>query len=168
MDEVLEEQQRLYGATVGESVTRITAGLSLSQAAVARVLGVSAPMLSQVVNGHRVKFANPLTVQRLRSLLDLTEQVESGLDREAITPRLAEIADSGATTLVPTRVRQEPAEVAAAVSSVLRAVASGRELEAAAAEMRHRFPTIAEVLRVYGTGTPAAAAAHAAALRRLL
>lgn len=164
----LEEQARLYGGTVGDSVRRVTTVLGLSQAGVARTLGVSAPMLSQVVNGHRVKFGNPLAVQRLRSLLALADEVERGLPFEEVAARVDLVAREDSTTLSRREDAPDPAEVAAAVAGVLRAVASGRQLAAAADAVAAQAPDLAEVLRVYGLGGPDEQRAHLERVAHLL
>lgn len=163
------EQRRLYGAPVGESVRRVTGALGLSQAAVARTLGLSAPMLSQVVNGHRVKLGNPLAVQRLVSLLALADEVEAGLPFDELGPRVEAVAQEGSTTLTRRRDREsELGDLAAGVTGLLRAVASGRQLAGAADVLATDYPEIAEVLRTYGTGRPDEARAHLAAVEHLL
>ncbi|MGI9156848.1 MAG: DNA-binding protein [Marmoricola sp.] len=163
----LAQQTELYGAPLGESVREVTAVLGLSQAGVARVLGISAPMLSQLVSGQRIKLGNPQAVQRLQSLLRLAAEVDDGLAHDRIAPRLEEISTDETSTL--SRSRTVAADVPGALSRLLRAVASGRELATAAdllAEHQHR--ELAEILRVYGTGRPHEAERHYAALARLL
>lgn len=51
---------------------------------------------------------------------------------------------------------------------MLRAVASGRELLAAAERLEADYPAIAEVLRTYGTGDLVRAKAHYASVEHLL
>lgn len=157
----LTQQTALYGAPVAESVHRIMGTLGISQAAVSRTIGVSAPMLSQLVSGQRIKIGSPLAVQRLQSLLDLADEVDSGLAHEAVVPRLAAIGAESSTTL--TTRRREHAEQDRgpdAVQRLLRAVASGRELAAAADVLDAEHRGLAEVLRVYGTGGTDEVRAH--------
>ena len=165
----LTRQRELYGAPLGDSVRRITSSLGISQAAVARTIGMSAPMLSQLVSGQRVKVGNALALQRLQSLLDLTDEVAAGLAHEAVAERLRAIGAEDSTTLT-TRRRDAAAPTSGPdqMHRLLRAVASGRDLAGAAAILDTDFPAIAEVLRVYGTGTADEAAAHWAALAPLL
>lgn len=167
----LDQQTALYGAPLGDSVRRVTTVLGISQAAVARTVGVSAPMLSQLVSGQRIKVGNPLALQRLRSLLDLADDVDAGLPHAAVAERIEAIAAEDSTTLT-TRRREDtaprPADGAVAVQALLRAVASGRDLAAAADRLEPDLPAIAEVLRTYGTGTPEEARAHWADLTPLL
>ena len=84
--QAIEQQQALYGVSLGDAVRSIAETLKLSQAGVARVLGLSAPMLSQLVNGQRLKIGNPIAVQRLHALLGLVEEVHQGLPFEKVAP----------------------------------------------------------------------------------
>lgn len=163
-------QQELYGAGIGECLRRITGSLGLSQAAVARTTGISAPMLSQLASGHRIKIGNPHAAARFFSLLQLVDEVGTGLAHEQVATRVAEISREETTPLTGTReasATATPPDVAAAVSGVLRAVASGRELAAAAAVLEEEHPGIAEVLRAYGTGSAADARRHHASIAHL-
>ncbi|MEJ7833016.1 MAG: hypothetical protein WKF79_08890 [Nocardioides sp.] len=159
LEATLAQQAALYGATLRDSVRRVTEILGISQAAVARTLGVSAPMLSQLLSGQRIKFGSPLAVQRLRSLLDLADEIEAGLPHEQVGRRLEAIGRENSTTLTRRRPTG-PSDVPAAVGALLRAVASGRQLAAASECLDADFPELATVLRVYGTGSPAEARAH--------
>lgn len=164
-----EQQTRLYGAPLGDTVRTVTAALGISQAAVARTLGVSAPMLSQLVSGQRVKLGNPQAVQRLQSLLRLVEEVRGGLAHNEVAARLEAIRDEGPTTLTRTRATALDEEAPVVVGRLLRAVASGRELAGAADVLdREGYAELATVLRVYGGDDPAAAARHADGVRHLL
>lgn len=66
-----QTQRELYGAPIADIIGRITAELGLTQARVAEVLGLSAPMLSQLVGARRVKIGNPAVLGRLQALNDL-------------------------------------------------------------------------------------------------
>lgn len=166
--QAIEQQQALYGVSLGDAVRSIAASLKLSQAGVARVLGLSAPMLSQLVNGQRLKIGNPIAVQRLHALLGLVEEVRDGLPFAQVGRRLEEISTDSTGTLTQPQTRTVGADVPSSISSLLRAVASGRELSAAADLLEQAHPDIAEVIRVYGTGRPDAAARHYASLAHLL
>ena len=61
-------QCELYGAPLGDRVRRLTVGLGISQARLARTVGVSPAMLSQLVSGRRVKIGDPTVLVRLRAL----------------------------------------------------------------------------------------------------
>ena len=167
-EDPLVRQVELYGAPVGETVRRVTSTLGLSQAAVARTIGVSPPMLSQLVSGQRVKFGNARALQRLQSLLVVADEVERGLAHEAVAERVAAISREDSTTLTTDRSLSVPSDLPAAFGGLLRAVASGRDLAAAADRLERDFPGLAEVLRVYGSGSREEAATHFRKVAHLL
>lgn len=174
VEQQVAQQRELYGEPVGDLVRRVTGGLGITQAAAADVLGLSPAMLSQLMSGQRVKIGNPLAVARLQALLALAEE-GADLSRGEVADRLEEIKRSRATmTTTQTAARGvvRPAdharESAELVGRVLRAVASGRELAAAAAALDEVAPGLAEVVRLYGTGAVGDAAEHLRSLGDLL
>lgn len=60
-----EEQRALYGGTLAERFTAVMQAYGLSQRGLAQTLGVSAPMLSQLMNAQRIKIGNPAVYERL-------------------------------------------------------------------------------------------------------
>jgi transcriptional regulator with XRE-family HTH domain len=58
-------QRRLYGLPLVEVVHRITYRLDISQAELARTLGLSPPMLCQLTSGQRVRIGDPTALARL-------------------------------------------------------------------------------------------------------
>ncbi len=119
-----QKQRELYGAPLADIAARITAALGLTQGRLAAVMGVSAPMLSQLLSGHRTKLGNPAAVTRLAALNDLAD-VASSLTRGELEARLASIQESH-VTLTATPV---PGEVVAE----LRRLADPAELSRLAA-----------------------------------
>lgn len=164
----IDQQRALYGAPLGECLQRITRTLGVSQATVARVTGISAPMLSQLASGHRIKIGNPQAAARFGSLLGLADEVERGLPHVEVAARLEQVAQDDTATLTAPRAATPGRDDAAVVSGVLRAVASGRELAEAAGLLEERFPDLARALRVYGTGSREEARRHRAGLAHLL
>ncbi|WP_166139805.1 DNA-binding protein [Nocardioides ochotonae] len=163
--EKIEEQRRLYGEPIGTLVRRVTAGLDLNQARVAQILGLSPPMLSQLVSGHRVKIGNPLALARLQRLLVLVEDAPA-LPVDAVQRRLEEIRTHHSTLSTSQFVHvTEPTEI---IRRALRAVASGQELDRAAEALADVAPGLAELVRVYGTGSEADAARHFAAISHVV
>jgi transcriptional regulator with XRE-family HTH domain len=164
-----EEQRRLYGEPIADLVARVTGGLGLTQSEVASVIGLSPAMLSQLRTGHRVKIGNPLAVARLQSLLRLVEEAPR-LTGEQLTGRIAEVRDSrpSLTTTQHSRDLATDPAVAEVVRRLLRAVASGQELARAVALLEPVSPGLAELVRVYGTGSRADAAEHLSGLAGLL
>lgn len=160
------QQRQLYGEPVKALVRRVSDELGLNQSAVAGVLGLSPAMMSQLVHAQRVKIGNPVAVARLQSLLGLAEEA-STLSRQELQDRLAAIREARAQLTNPSREQPERPN-AEVVRRVLRAVASGRELDRAAEAIDEISPGLAEVVRIYGTGSPDEAARHLASIAHLL
>ncbi|MEV5825831.1 helix-turn-helix transcriptional regulator [Spirillospora sp. NPDC052242] len=175
-------QAEWYGEPLGERVRRLLDRLGLSQSGLAGVLGLSAPMLSQLMSGQRAKISNPAVLHRLTAVEELAADPGfADLPAARIKDRLAEIRAESAPTTSGLRVPAGPraAEDAPApdptpdgrgrtraeagardVQALLREVASAGEIEAAAALLADRYPDLAEALRVYGTGRTSEAEAH--------
>ncbi len=152
------EQARLYGAPLVEVIDELTETFGISRAKLARVLGLSAPMVSQLASGNRLKIGNPTAVHRLQRLMQLAPTVRSG--QVAAAAALAEVeaeAPGSVLTRTTTTLRHEGATH---VQDVLRWAASADDLARAAALLEPAFPTLAEVLRVYGTGRTKDAVEH--------
>ncbi|GAA3789721.1 transcriptional regulator with XRE-family HTH domain [Micrococcus endophyticus] len=86
-DEHLEQQRTLYGAPLAERFTGVREAYGLSQRALAQTLGLSAPMLSQLASGQRIKIGSPAVYARLVML----EERAGEPDPAAV---LAEVRDS--------------------------------------------------------------------------
>lgn len=160
-----EQQKQAYGEPLSEAFSRFREAFGLNQSELATVLGISAPMLSQLNSGQRVKIGNPAVMQRLQRLEDLVGQIRSDtLPGEQIPAMLEEIkAATGrltrsTTAVVP--VEADDASVVAGMRNLLRAVASGQEIRSAAEALESEHPGLAEVLRLYGTGSLEPAREH--------
>ncbi|WP_300008883.1 helix-turn-helix domain-containing protein [Pseudonocardia sp.] len=154
-------QAELYGAPLGDRVRRLTTGLHITQARLARALGISAAMLSQLASGRRVKIGDPAVLARLL-LLD-QRCTELGAPAEPIPPRAVEVLLSDVarahwqfspTPLPPAPpVRLRPVAPVAppaggsSAADALRRIAAPARLAAAAATLGPGFPELAEVLR---------------------
>lgn len=147
-------QRQWYGEPLGDRVRRLVVAFRISQAQLAEVLGISAPMLSQVMSGRRAKIGNPSVLARLVMLERkvLIPGVAAG-DSKAIEHALEDVRNSrpsvGRDNLP---VMQAQAEET--VGSVLREIARGSELEAAAALLDGHYPALAELLRRAANGEP--------------
>ncbi|GAA2159398.1 helix-turn-helix domain-containing protein [Actinomadura napierensis] len=182
-------QTEWYGEPLGERVRRLLDRLGLSQSGLAGVLGLSAPMLSQLMSAQRAKISNPAVLHRLLAVEELA--ADPGFEAMAageVKERLREIGAEPAATTAGLRAATSgripvggasgepvadgaarraadgapvPPEAAARlVQALLREVASAAEIEAAAALIGDRFPELADLLRVYGNGRTSEAAAH--------
>jgi transcriptional regulator with XRE-family HTH domain len=166
--EARELQRGWYGEPLGELFQRLIGDLGLNQARLAAVLGLSAPMLSQLKSGQRAKIGNPAVVQRLQALQELAVQVAEGrtgaLEAAARMDEIRESAGSsvlGTTTTHPAAPdTAAPRQVVRGIQEVLRSVASAAEIEQAARSLAPGHPHLAEFLRVYGTGRTGEAVAH--------
>lgn len=157
-------QAELYGEPLGELFRRIADHLRLTQARLAEAVGLSAPMLSQLMSARRVKIGNPAVVQRMHALDELAAEVAAdGLDPGQVAQRVAEIRGVTGTASRSTQTARGGADERAVVHGmqhVFRAVASAAELMDAANVLQPGHPALAEVLRVYGAGRTDEAMAH--------
>lgn len=171
-DEVVARNRRQqvewYGEPLGERVRRLVERLDVSQTAFADILGLSAPMLSQLMSGHRAKIGNPAVLSRLMAV----EALVTGPDFDLLPARemrdrldlIREDATAASTTTrIPvTPAVQPPADPVLVIQALLRAAASAGEIESAAALLDADFPDLAAILRTYGNGRTAEARAHLA------
>jgi transcriptional regulator with XRE-family HTH domain len=162
-----ELQRGWYGEPLGDLFRRLIAELGLNQARLAGVLGLSAPMLSQLMSGQRAKIGNPVVVQRLQALQELAGRLEEGRATEGeAAERMEEIRQSeGSSVLTPTAsssgVPVPPGRrVVREIQLLLRSMASADEITEAADALAPAHPQLAEFLRVYGAGRTDDAVAH--------
>lgn len=168
MSEVTEAnrkaQRAAYGEPLSETFDRIRQAFTLNQASLAEILGLSAPMLSQLNSAQRVKIGNPAVLSRMHQLIELADEVAAGqVGDEELPRRLEQIKNSKGSLGRTTKVMADQAPDAAIVAGVrnlLRAVASGSEIRDAADDLQAAHPQLAEVLRIYGTGPAHPAVDH--------
>jgi hypothetical protein len=157
-----ERQRELYGAPLGDRVRGLTAALRISQARLARALGVSPAMLSQLASARRVKIGDPAVLARLMVLDQRCRALPERPPTRVVEALLAEVAvarwqwagvapgpgrpQPGASRPMPVRPVR-PALRAPSAADALRAVAEPARLAAAAAALGAAFPELAEVLR---------------------
>jgi transcriptional regulator with XRE-family HTH domain len=156
-----ELQRSWYGEPLGALFRRLIDDLGLNQARLAAVLGLSAPMLSQLMSGQRAKIGNPAVVQELSS-----QAADGRVSAAEAAERMEEIkktaggsvlnsTQTAASTGAPT-VRRVVREI----QSLLRSVAAAGDIIDAADSLALTHPELAEFLRVYGAGRTAEAVAH--------
>ncbi|MFD7897742.1 MULTISPECIES: DNA-binding protein [unclassified Streptomyces] len=164
-----ELQRSWYGEPLGALFRRLIDDLGLNQARLAAVLGLSAPMLSQLMSGQRAKIGNPAVVQRVQALQDLAGQVADGsVSAGEATDRMEEIKKSqGGSVLTGTSQTTTNSSgaptvrrVVREIQSLLRSVAAAGDIIDAADSLAPTQPELAEFLRVYGAGRTAEAVAH--------
>lgn len=165
-----QAQREAYGEPLAEVFRRLMRAFELTQAGLARVLGMSPPMLSQLISAQRVKIGNPAVLHRVRALEELAARVREGaVTEDEVAAALEEIrASTGQWTRTDTHPGAvDDRVVVATIHGLLRAVASGQEIHAAAGQLQKDHPALAEVLRVYGLGPTAVAEEHLSRHRRL-
>lgn len=164
VEENIEAQRTAYGEPLSEVFGRVKQALEMNQSELAGILGMSAPMLSQLNSGQRVKIGNPAVLQRLQALDELTEQLRQGeVEPPAVPARLEEIrASTGRFTRTTSVVSSEvdDAAVVAGIRQLLRAVASGQQIKEAADQLEDSSPPLAQALRLYGLGPSGPAHEH--------
>lgn len=167
-------QVALYGAPLGDLCRHLMTALGLTQAQLATTIGLSAPMLSQLMSAQRVKIGNPAAVQRMQAMSALVDDVEAGrVSTDDVGAHLDEIRTvSGILTTTSSRITgtgsTSDADLVATVRGLLRAVASGHELHDVAASIASEHPGLAELIRTYGVGTVDDALDHYARHKHLL
>ena len=148
-------QREWYGESLGDRVRRLVVAFDCSQAQLAEVLGLSAPMLSQLMSGRRAKIGNPAVLARMVMLERrvLTPEVASG-DPAAIRVALEQVRASRPTVSRPTEGWQAlPIEERdEALIEALRVVVPLAELATAANLVREQCPQLARVLE-HAAGT---------------
>jgi predicted transcriptional regulator len=134
-----ERQKDLYGASLRSLVHGLAEDYGISQARLARVLGISPAMLCQLVSGERIKIGDPVASARLMVL-----NQRRVLVRCLEVRRIEEILDEVA------RIRDPwPRDGRTGSKAIgdLREIADAEQLEAAAAKLADDFPRLADFLR---------------------
>lgn len=156
--QVRAKQSELYGAPLNEVLRRCSAALGLNQAQMAKLLGISAPMLSQLINGHRIKVANPTAAARLVALVQAADAVSSG--EITVAQAVAAVGEADATeSFTATTAIRPKRHLAADIQDVFRATAAAGDFIGAANAIRDEHPDVAELLVVYGAERADTAAA---------
>lgn len=143
-------QREWYGEPLGDRVRRLVVAFDVSQANLADVLGISAPMLSQVMSGRRAKIGNPAVLARLIMLerTVLTPDVAAGKP-EALQRALDDVRASRPTVTrdsLPVDIGRSDRVTLAA----LRRIAEAEDLTEAASLLNGKFPQLAALLRRAG------------------
>lgn len=164
-------QHELYGEPLADVFHRLMSCFGYTQTTLAQTLGISAPMLSQLMSANRVKIGNPAVVLRLQALQDLAHRMGRGeLEQAQVDQALGTIRGiTGAWTRTEsTGTVVEDKQIVATLRQLLRAVASGQELRSAVELLRAEHPGLANVLESYGLGSVEAATEHLHAHRPVM
>ncbi|GAB3722288.1 helix-turn-helix transcriptional regulator [Amycolatopsis oliviviridis] len=140
-------QREWYGEPLGDRVRRLVVAFDISQAFLAEVLGISAPMLSQVMSGRRAKIGNPVVLAKMIMLERkvLVPAVAAG-DRKAMQEALEDVRDSRPTVgrdNIPVGAVADDQGVLVA----LRDIGEDEDLTEAAKLLDDDFPSLADLLR---------------------
>lgn len=164
-----ELQSQWYGQPLGTLFRRLINDLGLNQARLATVLGLSAPMLSQLMSGQRAKIGNPAVVQRVQALQELAGEVARGdISAGDATQRMEEIKQTAGGSVLngtanggPAGASQTPVKrIVREIQALLRSVSDAADILDASAGLAEKHPELAEFLRVYGAGRTADAVKH--------
>lgn len=145
-----EQQRSLYGEPLGDLLTRIMKALDLTQGRLAEIVGLSAPMLSQLMSAQRVKIGNPAVLQRIQTLIGLADEAPN-LTRDQRETRLTEVRAEQPT--LSTARSEGSAEERHQVVQALGRLAGPGELVAAAGALPPDS-ALAGVLREAAGGQP--------------
>jgi hypothetical protein len=106
---VVTRQVDLYGLTWADRLHRLMAAYRLTQARLAAVIGLSAPMVSQLISGQRVKISNPAVYARVVRLEELAGSpgVAAG-DPAEIARVLADVTSTAPTLTTVALLAQPP------------------------------------------------------------
>jgi transcriptional regulator with XRE-family HTH domain len=143
--DVLSAQTEMYGEPLGSRIGRLLAAYRVSQARLAAVLGLSPPMLSQLMSGQRAKISNPAVFGRLVRLEELAAGVADDPARDAA---LEEVRQSRPTLHTGQLAGPTGADPATAVRA-LAGVVPPEVLRRAAGEVSD--PGLADLLRAAAT-----------------
>jgi len=141
--DMIAEQVRLYGEPLLQKFGRLLQTYRIPQSRLGAVIGLSAPMVSQLSSGQRVKISNPAVYGRLLRLEEFarTPGVATG-DPQALAAALEEVASSRPTLTTQAVARPLPE---ATLLTELRRLAGPSELRTTATTSPSR--ALAEVLR---------------------
>src|ERR1700712_4912775 len=93
--DIIAHQVAMYGEPLSTRFGRLLSGYGLSQSRLAAVVGLSPPMLSQLMSGQREKISNPAVLGRVVRLEELLTPALASADPTSIAALLEEVG--GAT-----------------------------------------------------------------------
>ena len=135
--ENINQQIRLYGQPLSERFGAVVGAYGITQRRLAQVLGLSAPMLSQLISGRRIKIGNPAVYERLVML----EDSAGSSDQEAVLNRV----EASQPVLSTSQIRTGISTDTDAVTALASVVPVG-ELERALVMLGDHTPVLSKVL----------------------
>jgi transcriptional regulator with XRE-family HTH domain len=126
-------QVEMYGEPLGARFGRILKIYGISQARLAAVIGLSPPMLSQLMSGQRAKISNPAVFGRIVRLEELAQSpvVRAG-DASGVAALLDEVGASRPALSTVTTATADPAGPAETAARALAQLADAATLARAA------------------------------------
>lgn len=158
-----ELQREWFGRPLNDLFGAVIDACDLTQAQLADHLGISAPMVSQLMTGRREKPGNPLVQERVIDLVRLLDDLDARrIDVDQLASHVAIPAPTAQreSHKRPPTTATDARSTAQVVRNLLASVASAEELLDAAKVLQRKHPDLAEVIRVYGTGRTSEAEAH--------
>ncbi len=95
--DIIAHQVAMYGEPLSIRFGRLLAGYGVSQSRLAAVIGLSPPMLSQLMSGQREKISNPAVLGRVVRLEELLSPALASADPASVAALLDEVAGSRPT-----------------------------------------------------------------------
>ena len=135
-------QRELYGEPLRDLAERVMGALGLTQGRLAQTLGLSAPMLSQLLSGRRVKIGNPAVVHRLYALLELADEAP-GISPADLAARIEAVHEVQGTYSTTRTISDSDA----AALTGLREAADPSDLRRAAVLLAPDHPRLSALLR---------------------
>ncbi|WP_142065224.1 XRE family transcriptional regulator [Pseudonocardia kunmingensis] len=139
-----DRQRAIYGVPLSTLVHGILEDYGISQARLARTLGVSTAALSQLVRGSRIKIGDQLAQARLLILEQRRDQARALTDPAEVGEILADVARIERSWVL---ARMGVRDCSGCTPASLCRVASSEDLAAAADALDNAFPAIASTLR---------------------
>lgn len=137
--ENIDQQIKLYGQPLSERFGAVVGAYGITQRRLAEVLGLSAPMLSQLNSGRRIKIGNPAVYERLVML----EQRAGTSDIENVLIEVEQSQPVLTTTQIQTGIHGESNAV-----SALATVVPLAELESALESLGGQASTLSKVIEL--------------------
>lgn len=163
-DDHRDQQRALYGVPLSERFGAVMDTYGLSQRALAGVLGLSAPMLSQLISAQRIKIGNPAVYQRLVMLEERRDEADQATVLQQVqesdpvlTTGISRAQPADPSRTEHSRPSGRPFALPPTLASQLALVGSGEQLRAVAATAQAvNAPELAALLEAAAQQAPPA------------